>query len=78
MDKIDFKKELAHLYNPPSREFSLVEVPDMQFLMLDGHGDPNTEPAYQEAVEVLYAVAYKLKFMSKKQFMFLSSEKERI
>ena len=68
MDKIDFKKELAHLYNPPSREFSLVEVPDMQFLMLDGHGDPNTEPAYQEAVEVLYAVAYKLKFMSKKQF----------
>ena len=68
MDKIDFKKELSHLYNPPSRDFSLVEVPEMQFLMVNGHGDPNTEPAYQEAVEALYGVAYKLKFMSKKQF----------
>jgi hypothetical protein len=67
MDKIDFKKELQHLYNPSSREFSVVDVPEMQFLMVDGHGDPNTAPAYQEAVEALYAVAYKLKFMSKKQ-----------
>ncbi len=65
MDKIDFKKELQHLYNPPSRDFSVVEAPEMQFLMVDGHGDPNTEPAYQEAVEALYGVAYKLKFMSK-------------
>lgn len=67
MDKIDFKRELQHLYNPSSREFSTVEVPEMQFLMVDGHGDPNTAHAYQDAVEVLYAVAYKLKFMSKKQ-----------
>ncbi len=67
MDKIDFKKELQHLYNPPSRDFSMVEVPEMQFLMVDGHGDPNTEPAYQEAVEALYGVAYKLKFMSKQR-----------
>jgi len=67
MDKIDFKKELQHLYNPSAREFTVVEVPEMQFLMVDGHGDPNTELAYQEAVEALYAVAYKLKFMSKQQ-----------
>jgi len=67
MDKVDFKKELRHLYNPSAREFSVVDVPEMQFVMLDGHGDPNTEPAYQEAVAALYAVAYKLKFMSKKQ-----------
>jgi hypothetical protein len=67
MDKVDFKKEWSHLYNPSSREFSVVEVPEMQFLMVDGHGDPNTAQAYQDAVEALYAVAYKLKFMSKKQ-----------
>ncbi len=67
MEKVDFKKELAHLYNPSSRAFSVLEVPDMQFLMVDGHGDPNTAPAYQEAMEALYAVAYTLKFMSKKQ-----------
>jgi hypothetical protein len=38
----------------------------MSFLMVDGHGNPNVEPAYQEALEALYGVAYKLKFMSKK------------
>jgi len=66
VSKIDFKKELRELYNPP-KKFVIVEVPDMQFLMLDGHGDPNAAQEYQDALEVLYAVAYKLKFMSKKQ-----------
>ena len=41
-------------------------MPPMKFLMVDGHGDPNTAREYQEVVEALYAVAYKLKFMSKK------------
>ncbi|MBP6806178.1 MAG: GyrI-like domain-containing protein [Chloroflexi bacterium] len=67
MDKIDFKRDLKHLYQPPADQFTLIEVPAMQFLMLDGHGDPNSAPAYQEAVEALYAVAYKLKFASKQQ-----------
>ena len=44
----------------------MVDVPPMKFLMVDGHGDPNTAREYQEVVEALYAVAYKLKFMSKK------------
>jgi hypothetical protein len=65
--KIDFKKEMRELYNPPAGKFALVEVPPMQFLMIDGRGDPNTSPAYAEAVSALYAVAYKLKFMSKQQ-----------
>lgn len=38
----------------------------MQFVMVDGHGDPNTAQDYQDAVEALYAVAYKMKFISKK------------
>jgi hypothetical protein len=67
MSKIDFKKELKYLYRPSSREFQVVDVPPMSFLMIDGHGDPNTTPEYQRAVEALYAVAYKLKFMSKKE-----------
>lgn len=33
--------------------------------MIDGHGDPNTSPAFPHAVEALYPVAYKLKFASK-------------
>ena len=67
MNKIDFKKELKHLYKPSGKQFAVVEVPPMQFLMVDGHGDPNTVQEYQGAVEALYGVSYKLKFMSKKE-----------
>lgn len=66
MSKIDFKKEYKGLFAPP-KKFVVVDVPEMQFLMVDGHGDPNKAPEYQEALEALYAVAYKLKFNSKKQ-----------
>jgi hypothetical protein len=65
MTKIDFKRELKHLYRPSAKEFVVVEVPPMKYLMVDGHGDPNTAEGYRDAVEALYAVAYKLKFMSK-------------
>ena len=66
MSKVDFKKEYKELYIPPE-DFVIVDVPEMQFLMVDGHGDPNVAQEYQEALEVLYAVAYKIKFSSKKQ-----------
>ena len=65
MTKIDFKKQLNHLYNPSKKEFSVVDVPAMQFLMVDGHGTPGISQAYQDALEALYAVAYKIKFASK-------------
>ena len=65
MSKVDFKKEFKELYSPP-KKFVVVEVPEMQFLMLDGHGDPNTAREYQDALEALYAVAFKIKFISKK------------
>jgi len=67
MPKIDFKKELKHLYGPSAKKFEVVDVPPMNFLMIDGHGDPNTAQEYKDAVEALYAVAYALKFMSKKE-----------
>lgn len=66
MSKIDFKKELKPLYQPSAKQFAVVDVPEMNFLMIDGHGNPNTEKAYGEAVEALYSVAFKLKFLSKK------------
>jgi hypothetical protein len=66
MPKVDFKKQLKHLYRPSPKEFVVVDVPPMQFLMIDGHGDPNTAQEYQDALEALYAVAYALKFASKK------------
>jgi hypothetical protein len=66
LSKVDLKVDLKHLYSPPVR-FLLVDVPALQFLMVDGHGDPNTTPEYAQAVEALYAVAYKCKFLSKVQ-----------
>ncbi len=64
MTKIDFKKTLKHLYK---KEYTVVDVPPLQYLMVDGHGTPGVVPAYQEALEALYAVAYKIKFASKKE-----------
>jgi hypothetical protein len=64
---IDFKREWKHLYQPSSKEFEIVDVPSMIFTMIDGRGDPNTAQEYGEALETLYAVAYKIKFMSKRE-----------
>jgi len=66
MKKIDYKKELKHLYKASKKKVEIVNVPEMNFLMLDGEGDPNTSQAYKDAVEALYALSYALKFMIKK------------
>ena len=66
MKKIDFKKELKHLYKPSVKSVGRVTVPGMNFLMIDGQGDPNTSQEFQDAVEALYSVSYALKFMVKK------------
>ncbi|GHO93186.1 hypothetical protein KSF_032340 [Reticulibacter mediterranei] len=66
MATIDLKKQLKHLYQPSAGEIAVVEVPTMNFLMLDGSGDPNGT-VYADAVGALYAVAYALKFMLKKR-----------
>lgn len=66
MSKVDFKKELKQLYTPP-KKFVVVDIPIMQFLKITGHGDPNTAQEYQQAVEALYAAAYKIKFLSKQE-----------
>ncbi len=66
MTKVDYKKELKHLYKPSAKEVVTVGVLAMNFLMIDGQGNPNTSLRYAEAVEALYAVAYALKFKVKK------------
>lgn len=66
MDKIDLKKELKQLYNPSAKEVSIVDVPDMNYLMIDGQGDPSTSEDYKATFEALFGVSYTLKFMIKK------------
>jgi hypothetical protein len=57
----DYRRELGDLYAAGDHPV-MVEVPSISFLMIDGHGDPDASPAFKEAVEALYAVAYALKF----------------
>jgi len=66
MTKMDLQKELKHLYHPSAKEVVLVDVPTMYYLMVDGEGDPNNSLAFSDAVEVLFAVSYTLKFKVKK------------
>jgi hypothetical protein len=67
MEKIEFKKSLSQWYAPKNTdEWELVDLPEMQFLMIDGEGDPNTAQSFADAIEALYAVSYTLKFMSKR------------
>jgi hypothetical protein len=67
MIKIDLKKQLKHLYSPSTAQISVVDVPAMNFVMIDGKGDPNKAPEYQDAIEALYSISYTLKFMVKKE-----------
>ena len=66
MEKIDHKKQLGALYRPPTGRVVAVDVPVMNFLMVDGQGDPNTAQEYADALEALYAMSYTLKFAAKK------------
>jgi hypothetical protein len=67
LEKIDLKKNLKHLFSTSSREIRWVDVPSMNFVMVDGSGDPNTALEYREAIEALYSISYTIKFMVKKE-----------
>jgi hypothetical protein len=67
MKRLDLKKDLRALYAPSPREVEMVRVPKLNFLMIDGKGDPNLSPGFALAVQALYAAAYTLKFMIKKE-----------
>jgi len=66
MTKIDYKKMLKHLYNSSAKKAEIVDVPSMNYLMIDGEGNPNTAQSFQDAIGALYPLSYTLKFMVKK------------
>ena len=61
---LDFKKEFKALYQPKTTP-SIVDVPEMTFIMVDGKGDPNTSGEYAAAVELLYGLSYTIKMGNK-------------
>jgi hypothetical protein len=64
--KIDLWEEHRDLYTPSSREPALIKVPALIYLMVDGRGDPNTTAGFRDGIGALYALAYTVKFMLKK------------
>ncbi len=60
MITIDLRKQFKHLYQPSAKKFSIVDVPPLNFLMIDGAGNPNTSQDYQDALEALYGLSYTL------------------
>ena len=63
--KVDFKRELRELYSA-KRDVTFVAVPELQFAMVDGRGDPNEAPEYAEAVQALFSVSYTARFALKR------------
>ena len=64
MTKLDFKKTDKALYTAPTDGWVQIDVPEMQFLMIDGQGDPNGND-YAAALGALYPMAYGVKFAEK-------------
>ena len=65
--RTDIKKDRKDLYLPGRADFTEVDVPAMTYLAIDGHGDPNTSPAYATAIQALYAGAYAIRSAFKKR-----------
>ncbi|MGC9378283.1 GyrI-like domain-containing protein [Streptomyces sp. MH13] len=66
MAPYDVKRERKEFYAPKNTAWAIVDVPEHQYIAIDGTGNPNTALAYTRAVEALYAVAYTLKFAGKR------------
>ena len=67
---LDFKKERKDLYQPGTTP-SIIDVPEMVFIAVDGKGDPNTSAEYAAAVEVLYGLTYTIKMGNKSVFEYV-------
>lgn len=64
----DFKKEYKEFYLPKKKP-EIIEVPKANFIAVRGSGDPNDEDgAYQQAIKVLYSIAYTLKMSYKTDY----------
>ena len=65
--RIDLKKDFPDRYRPPAGRFVEIDLPELAYLAVDGHGDPNTTPLYGRAVASLYAVGYAVRAVHKQR-----------
>lgn len=67
-EKHEWRKEEKSLYLPKQRP-TLITVPKQQFLQISGTGNPNTNPAFAQHIETLYALSYAIRMMPKSGFV---------
>jgi len=71
MKILDLKKQFKNLYQPSAKKIEVVQVPNLQFIMIDGAiekgSEPGKSPTFAEATQALYSLCYTLKFMLKKR-----------
>ena len=71
MKTLDLKKEFKYLYQPSAKKIETVQVPNLQFAMIDGAiekgSEPGKSPSFAEATQALYSISYTLKFTLKKR-----------
>ena len=71
MKTLDLKKDLKYLYQPSAKKIEIVNVPKLQFAMIEGRiekvKEPGNSPAFAEATQALYGISYPLKFIFKKR-----------
>ena len=60
----DFKKLQKDLYQPTTTP-TIVDVPPMVYIAVDGRGNPNTSEEYAAAIEMLYGLSYTIKMGNK-------------
>jgi hypothetical protein len=66
MKKLDFKKSI-NSYKATKNKIEIIEVPKIKYITIDGKGDPNTGAEFNQAIRMLYPIAYKIKFFSKQK-----------
>lgn len=71
MKTLDLRKQYKHLYQPSAKKVEIIQVPPLQFAMIDGAIEMGSEPgksiSFAEATQALYSIAYTLKFTLKKR-----------
>jgi hypothetical protein len=71
METLDLRKRYKHLYQPSHRSIELIEVPSLQFAMVDGaieiHEAPDTSKSFADALQTVYGVSYTLRFLVKQR-----------
>ena len=71
MKILDLRKQYKQLYQPSAKKIEFVQVPNLQFAMIDGAiekgSEPGKSPSFAEATQALYGISYTLKFMLKKR-----------